>query len=536
MTFLALFYLSALSHVGAGDLALTDQADASDAVYSKLWGKNGEKWSPASRLPDFSFAGYHSGEIPIPTITKNVVSVADFGANVGTDISLASANDAAFQAAITKVQNLGGGVVYFPAGTYVLTEQVKIASSNLIIRGAGRDRTTLYYPKPLAEAVGRVAGAVSSGVDVLIYHYCCGFISFEGDDNEELVGALSSDAKRGSQVLTLTSASGLSAGQFVSLRQHDKSQSLVRHILADDPMPANKKIADIRFISKIVSVEGNKITLERPLRLDARRAWNAAIYKWSPSVQEVGIEDLTIKFQKARWGGQFSEEGFNAVNFTKTANSWARNLRIHNADSGIYVSGRFMTIQNIEFTADPGVGYEGLEAKYTGITGNDGINPKGALDVLMDGINFETDFNDEFTFDTYANGNVIMNSTGVNLEFDHHGNINFENLVTNVYVGRGDNIYDSGGSKKAMPHAGARFTLWNVSNAACNLKEPGFGLYGLPWGPKQQNIVALCSSRPESLSPTGLWFEPIDPAKIQPQNLYLAQLNHRLGKLPAPTP
>jgi hypothetical protein len=80
-----------------------------------------------------------------------------------------------------------------------------------------------------------------------------------------------------------------------------------------------------------------------------------------------------------------------------------------------------------------------------------------------------------------------------------------------------------------MPHAGARFTLWNVSNISCDLKEPGMGHYGFEWGPKQQNMIALCSSRPESLSANGLWFETIDPKMIQPQNLYLAQLRHRLG-------
>ena len=30
--------------------------------YSKLWGRNGEKWNPRSRLPDFSFAGCHCGD------------------------------------------------------------------------------------------------------------------------------------------------------------------------------------------------------------------------------------------------------------------------------------------------------------------------------------------------------------------------------------------------------------------------------------------------------------------------------------------
>jgi hypothetical protein len=48
-------------------------------TYAELWGKDGEKWAPQSRLPDFSFAGYHSGEKPIPTV-KAVTDVTSYGA------------------------------------------------------------------------------------------------------------------------------------------------------------------------------------------------------------------------------------------------------------------------------------------------------------------------------------------------------------------------------------------------------------------------------------------------------------------------
>ncbi len=33
-------------------------AVAEEVTYSKLWGRNGELWSPTSRLPDLSYAGY----------------------------------------------------------------------------------------------------------------------------------------------------------------------------------------------------------------------------------------------------------------------------------------------------------------------------------------------------------------------------------------------------------------------------------------------------------------------------------------------
>src|SRR6185295_15048919 len=40
------------------------------AQTSELWGVNGERWDPRSRLPDFSFAGYHSGEAPVPNVPR----------------------------------------------------------------------------------------------------------------------------------------------------------------------------------------------------------------------------------------------------------------------------------------------------------------------------------------------------------------------------------------------------------------------------------------------------------------------------------
>ena len=47
--------------------------------YSDLWGKSGDKWHPKSRLPDFSYSGYHRGESAISTVPI-VASVIDFGA------------------------------------------------------------------------------------------------------------------------------------------------------------------------------------------------------------------------------------------------------------------------------------------------------------------------------------------------------------------------------------------------------------------------------------------------------------------------
>ena len=54
------------------------------AEHSALWGERGEKWNPRSRLPDFSFAGYHRGEQVLPNVPPGV-SVKDFGAKENLD-------------------------------------------------------------------------------------------------------------------------------------------------------------------------------------------------------------------------------------------------------------------------------------------------------------------------------------------------------------------------------------------------------------------------------------------------------------------
>ena len=58
---------------------LSGAANAAKAETSDLWGAAGEKWTPESRLPDFSLAGYRRGEEPF-RIPKAQVSVAAFGA------------------------------------------------------------------------------------------------------------------------------------------------------------------------------------------------------------------------------------------------------------------------------------------------------------------------------------------------------------------------------------------------------------------------------------------------------------------------
>lgn len=134
---------------------LVSETAAADKETSRLWGVAGERWKSSGRLPDFSFAGYHRGERPLPERRADL-SVKDFGA-VGdgkTD------DTAAFQRAVREAP---GKVIAVPPGRYVITEIIEIRAACTVLLGAGTQRTTIYLPKPLEQIRSNMSTTTSGG-------------------------------------------------------------------------------------------------------------------------------------------------------------------------------------------------------------------------------------------------------------------------------------------------------------------------------------------------------------------------------------
>jgi hypothetical protein len=121
---------------------------------SSLWGENGDRWKVDGRLPDFSRAGYHRGEAPIPTL-REVANVKNFGAK-GDGIA---DDTGAIRAAIAQTAH---GAIYFPAGRYLITDFIQLTKSNVVLRGAGPTKTVFWFPRGLDE-VHPKAGRTSTG-------------------------------------------------------------------------------------------------------------------------------------------------------------------------------------------------------------------------------------------------------------------------------------------------------------------------------------------------------------------------------------
>src|SRR5882762_4305457 len=121
-----------MRRLGILGVAMISGLGMAQAETSQLWGKSGELWTPAGRLPDFSHAGYHAGVDPIPNVPV-VANVMDFGARGDGHQD----DTAAFLAAIKSAFL---GAVMIPPGRYKITGQLKMDKSNIVLRGAGQDK------------------------------------------------------------------------------------------------------------------------------------------------------------------------------------------------------------------------------------------------------------------------------------------------------------------------------------------------------------------------------------------------------------
>ena len=489
-------------------LLFTGLAESALADTSALWGVNGEKWSPTSRLPDFSFAGYRSGEAPIPTPPVKG-NVRDFGAK-GDGVT---DDTAAFVRAVEAVNN---GAILVPAGRYKITEVLYIRKPNVVLRGAGTDKTTLFFPRAL-EMIKPNTGATTGGRPTSNYSWSGGLVWVAGTPEGANLGNVKTYASRGTFLLEIETPAKVKAGQRIEILQEDAAdKSLLNHLYAGQTGDTSKiAVAKTSFVSRVIGVESTRLRLERPLRTDIDPRWKARVRIFQPSVTEVGIENLTFEFPNTPYGGHFTEPGYNPLTFLGAADCWARNLRIVNADSGPFLKGNFITVENIVYESQRTPDKAGNQGHH-GFTLGD--------DTLFQNFDFRFRFVHDISVENGSSGSVAAHGRGVDMCFDNHKRFPYSNLYTDIDIGAGTRMYSSGGGDALGLHSAAWTTFWNI-RAARPQKWPG-----ADYGPDLMNLVGLKSKSPPLVDTKGRWFEPIAPAQLQPQNLYEAQRRRRLKK------
>lgn len=477
-------------------------AESADNRISALWGKSGEAWTPASRLPDFSRAGY-AGKLSTPPGNPPVIDVRRAGAK-GDGIT---DDTAAFQQAIRSAQK--GGVIFVPEGRYVITDVLEINRSGVLLRGQGPERSVLILPKPLSEI------RPLANVDQVktAYSFTGGFVLLKGTDRGARLAAVVNPAKRGETQLVLDSRGTLRAGDWVRLVMQDPGdRSLLRHLHGDrlDPGTDTVKMrSPVDWAARVVAFNGRRVTLDRPLRVDVRAEWKPELFALAPTLTESGVENIGFEFPGVPKRPHLQEEGYNAIQITGAVNCWVRNVIVTDADNGVIMgASRFCTVENFTVRA----------AKRTGLTGHHALwATSRTQDALFRRFDLKTTYVHDLTVEGFANGNVFTQGRGIAVNCDHHRNAPYENLFTDLDVGDPRRLLESSGREDRGPHSGARTTFWNIRGQG---KFPG-----VP--PAEHwpliNLIGV-GNLTASKNPDGAWVESA-AGTIAPSNLWEAQVS-----------
>lgn len=480
---------------------------------SALWGERGERWESAGRLPDFSHAGYRRGEVPIPELPQ-AANVRDFGAK-GDGLT---DDTKAFQAAIDAT---AAGAVFVPPGRYVITDYVRITKSGVVLRGAGPDRSVLWFPRGLDEVHPR-RGRTSTGSPASGYSFDGGFVTLQGDYQARPLAKITATARRGAREVAVDRAADLAVGQevFVGLREA-RDHSLKTFLYSGDPGDiARGKQLDTKMLVRITAVAGDRVQFDRPLRFDTPPEWQPELRSFRPTVTESGIEGLGFEFPATKYRGHFKENGANAIELRAVHNCWVRHVSVRNGDLAINVVACGNTLDGVTITADTGRGTR--DARVDDCTGHHGIQCKNAEDNLVTNFDFRTSYVHDLSVE-HASGNVFARGRGVDLCFDHHKDTPYENLFTDIDCGRGTRVWHCGGGASLGRQSAGWETFWGIT-AAQPIAPPPRG-----WGPATMNFVGLATTAASSTSPASPWWEAIAFAELTPRDLHAAQLMRRLG-------
>ena len=473
---------------GPSKVFADDAADGYPALLSQ------ETMRRENFLPDFSYAGYANGARPLPVAAGTVLDVDDFGAAADDDVD----DSKAILAAIARANSIAGPVIVrFSPGRYLVSEVLRIERSDFVLQGAGSGPggTTLHFPRPLNQVDDstsldelreylvkldkrQVEPARNLDDYFSEYSWSGGFLwvqkpgvrtapyLVEYDPKIDILADVETGV-RGHQDVILAAAAKVRPGDIVQLQWINRDgpgAGIIRSLYGEAHTTAGSHHWSfperplVRQTSRVLAVDGRRLRLADPLLHDVDDDIPAQIALWD-GLQRVGIEDLHLDFPDSPFFGHHMERGYNGVYFTTAFDSWAKNLRITNADSGILsYNGANLTFRDIHSDGT-------RRAHYAVHMGN--VHNVLAENVrILNPVLHSLTFNTQSTKCVYKDAEVFVTPT-----LDQHAGANHQNLFDNVTLHmpatRGDDgpvtpVFDGSGAGYWQPGHGGFNTTWNL--------------------------------------------------------------------------
>lgn len=412
---------------------------------------------------------------------RTVAKVTDFGARADgvTDCT------PAFNAALKHAGERGGGTVTVPPGTYLMNAPVFVHWSNVVLRGAGKDRTILHFTRPLDDSYRQNRQSTGNSR----WSWTGGQIWFitqerkarsEAEDFAGTEGWLLGDtlanvaaASRGQHTLLVDDATKLKAGDLVVLESDNPADaSLLKHLAGDIagaqtydwPRRAPQlttgsggqyvQYASLQWPVRITSIEGRLVRLAQPLRYDLRPSWPSRLRELGPAVHDSGVEQLTVRNELVAMTAHNRHPGSNGVCFQAAHDCWASEVKVENCDLGFgFTTAKSCTLSDVV------VGGRSAHHSFA--------CRMQSHDNLVDGFEIEAftvpvpagAVHHGLNLEGLSAGNVWRRGRMAEGTFDTHRAMPFENARTNITLVNNGRV---GGSQASGPLFGARIAHWNV--------------------------------------------------------------------------
>ncbi len=291
--------------------------------------------SLGNKIPDFSYSGYQSSQNPIPVVKAKVkVTVSEEDATVKIQeavdyISSLNPNDDGFR-----------GTVLLDEGIFKVEGTIYIKTSGVVIRGSGKDKTTVLGTGLKREPIFRILGKNDREItDTLQFsnsYFPLGTkkISLENQNIEVEDQLVIHKYLTKDFVLKLGMREFGGESDWVGWQPEDWHLSWDREVQAinDNEIQLDAPLTDM------LSIEKDSLKIFK--------------YNWPGRINKIGVENLTVESTFDKENPKDEQHRWGAISIENAQNAWVRQVNFkHLAGSGVNIlsTSKKITVEDCKY-------------------------------------------------------------------------------------------------------------------------------------------------------------------------------------------
>ncbi len=259
---------------------------------------------------DYSTCGYHASEKAIPDV-KNAVFVNSNNGDCYETLQRAIN----YVSSLKPDKNGHRGAVLLGEGTFNISKALRISTSGVVIRGAGRGKTTI----------------IKQGPDRGALLYIEGGVSMTGGDTIAVAGGKTA---AGATTLALASADKIEKGSRIRIVRPSTKEWIESLNCYDfggglDYTGWKPTDIDITWDRTVTGINGTQITIDAPITttLDPKYGGAFVVTGYnSAEITECGVENLTLMSEHNSWNPKDEDHCWDAVWADNARDCWVRRI------------------------------------------------------------------------------------------------------------------------------------------------------------------------------------------------------------------